>query len=67
MSHVVYMDMEIKKLAVSQIPCPDTDVSDVPISFEDWTSSRLSPYFHNEIALRSVHANMYHALRGGAI
>ena len=64
MAHVVYMDLELKKLAVSQTPCREVNVDDVPIVYEDWVASKLPIYCQNEVSLCAVHASMYHTLRG---
>ena len=65
MAHCVYMNLELKKLAISQLPCTDLDVDDVHLIFGDWASSMLPKFFKSGIPLCAVHASMYHALRGG--
>ena len=64
MAHCVYMNLELKKMPISQLPCVEIDVDDIELVFEDWASSLLPQFFKSGIPLCAVHASMYHSLRG---
>ena len=51
-------------MAVSQIPCNESEVDDVTLIFEDWACSLLPQFFKSGIPLCPVRASMYHSLRG---